>query len=457
MVVQLNPLTAISPVDGRYFDKTSELRPLFSEYALFRFRVLVEIRWLQTLADNPTIKEVTPFSENTKQQLDAIFNNFSLSDAQQIKALEATTNHDIKAIEYFLKEKILKNPELKNSSEFIHFACTSDDINNLAYGLMLKEARENCLIPCIKKLIAKLKSLAKDYASHAMLARTHGQAAVPTTMGKELANFAFRLNVQLEQFSEVSIRGKFNGAIGNYNAHRIAYPALSWPEIAKQFVTSLNLTWNPYTTQIEPHDYIAEYCDALKRINSILINLSADIWSYISLGYFKQKSKEQETGSSTMPHKINPIDFENAEGNFSLANCLYHHFSIKLPISRWQRDLRDSTLLRNLGVALAHNLIGYKSLQSGLEKIAIDETKLTEDLDQHWEILSEAIQTVLRKHGAEMPYEQLKALTRGKKLDKETLHQFIHQLKLPNAAKQQLLDLTPFNYLGYASELAKTI
>jgi adenylosuccinate lyase len=455
--VQLNALTAISPVDGRYFDKTSELRPLFSEYALFRFRVLIEIRWLQALADNTTINEITPFSENTKQQLDAIFNNFSLSDAQRIKSLEATTNHDIKAIEYFLKEKILKNPELKNSSEFIHFACTSDDINNLAYALMLKETRENCLIPCIKQLIAKLKTLAKGYASHAMLARTHGQAAVPTTMGKELANFAFRLNIQLEQFSEVEIRGKFNGAIGNYNAHRIAYPTLAWPEFAKQFVTSLHLTWNPYTTQIEPHDYIAEYCDSLKRINSILINLSADIWGYISLGYFKQKAKAQETGSSTMPHKVNPIDFENAEGNLSLANGLYQHFSNTLPISRWQRDLRDSTLLRNLGVGFAHSLIGYKSLLGGLEKIVIDDTSLAADLEQHWEILAEAIQTVLRKHGAEMPYEQLKALTRGKKLDKKALHQFISQLKLPDTAKQQLLDLTPLNYLGYASELAQTI
>ena len=455
--MQLNPLTAISPIDGRYFDKTTELRPLFSEYGLFHFRILVEIRWLQALADNAAIKEVGPFSKKTAAELDTLVKNFTSSDAQRIKDLEATTNHDIKAIEYFLKEKIKENPELKNSSEFIHFACTSEDINNLAYGLMLKEARESCLIPFTQQLIDKLKTLAKDYAAHAMLARTHGQAAVPTTMGKELANFVSRLSTQLEQFSKIPIRGKFNGAIGNYNAHHVAYPDVAWPEVSKHFVESLGLTWNAYTTQIEPHDYIAEYCDALKRINNILINLCADMWGYISLGYFKQKVKAQETGSSTMPHKINPIDFENAEGNLSLANSLYQHFSSALPNSRWQRDLRDSTLLRNLGVAFAHSLIGYKSLLAGLEKVTLDETKLTEDLAQHWEILSEAIQTVLRKHGSELPYEKLKELTRGKNLNQEILHQFIQQLTLSNEVKQQLLALTPSNYLGYAAKLAQTI
>ncbi|MES2141830.1 MAG: adenylosuccinate lyase [Pseudomonadota bacterium] len=455
--MQLTPLTAISPIDGRYFGKTAELRPIFSEYGLFRFRVLVEIHWLKTLADEPQVKEIEPFSNKTRQELDALIKKFDYDDAQRIKDLEATTNHDIKAIEYFLKEKIKKNPELKKSSEFIHFACTSDDINNLAYALMLKEAREKCLLPSIQQLVEKLKNLAKEHASHAMLARTHGQAAVPTTVGKELANFAYRLMRQKEQFAHLKILGKFNGAVGNYNVHCIAYPNIEWCKISKKFVEELGLAWNPYSTQIEPHDYIAEYCDALKRINTILINLSADMWGYISLGYFKQKLKAQETGSSTMPHKINPIDFENAEGNLSLANSLYEHFSRTLPNSRWQRDLRDSTLLRNLGVAFAHSLIAYKSLLTGLEKIILDEVKLAEDLNQHWEILAEAIQTVLRKYGAEMPYEKLKMLTRGKKLDKEALHQFIHKLELPEEAKQQLFRLAPTNYLGYAEKLAKEI
>jgi adenylosuccinate lyase len=453
--LQLTPLLAISPIDGRYFDKTTELRPIFSEYGLFYFRVLIEIRWLQMLANQPQIKEIGPFSAKTQQQLDALIKDFNYSDAQHIKTLEATTNHDIKAIEYFLKEKIKPYPELKNISEFIHFACTSDDINNLAYGLMLKEARETCFLPILQQLIEQLKSLAKDYACNAMLARTHGQPAIATTMGKELANFLSRITRQLEHYAKIPILGKFNGAIGNYNAHRIAYPDIYWPEISKQFVESLGLTWNPYTTQIEPHDYIAEYCDGLRRINTILINLCADIWGYIALGYFKQKSKIQETGSSTMPHKVNPIDFENAEGNLCLANSLYQHLANTLPNSRWQRDLRDSTLLRNLGVALAYSLIGYKNLRAGLEKITLDETKLQEDLNQHWEILAEAIQTVLRRYGTQLPYEQLKQLTRGKKLDKTKLHQFINGLDLPQEVKEKLLNLTPANYLGYAIELAQ--
>ena len=455
--MQLTPLTAISPIDGRYFHKTVELRPIFSEYGLFRFRVLVEIHWLKALADEPQIKEIEPFSNETQQVFDKLIENFGYDDAQRIKDLEATTNHDIKAIEYFLKKRIKTNSKLKNSTEFIHFACTSEDINNLAYALMLKEARENCLLPAIQQLIEKLKNLAKAHASHAMLARTHGQAAVPTTVGKELANFAYRLMRQKEQFAHLKILGKLNGAVGNYNAHCIAYPNIKWHEVSKKFVEGLGLAWNPYSTQIEPHDYIAEYCDTLKRINTILINLSADMWGYISLGYFKQKLKDQETGSSTMPHKINPIDFENAEGNLSLANSLYEHFSRTLPNSRWQRDLRDSTLLRNLGVVLAHSLIGYKNLLIGLEKINLDEVKLAEDLNQHWEILAEAIQTILRRYAAEMPYEKLKILTRGKKLDKETLHQFIDTLELPEEAKQQLLKLTPADYLGYAEKLAKEI
>jgi adenylosuccinate lyase len=455
--VQLNPLTAISPIDGRYSDKTDILRPLCSEYGLFYFRVLIEIRWLQTLADHPDIEEIPAFSAETQQQLNHIIESFNLEDAQRIKTLEQTTRHDIKAVEYFLKEKLAKNPQLKSIREFIHFGCTSDDINNLAYALMLKEVRIQHLLPSIQQLISYLKKYSHQYSTLPMLGRTHGQAAVPTTMGKELANFTQRLIKQQKLFAAVKIYGKFNGAIGNYNAHRIAYPDINWPQLSKKFVTSLDLDWNAYTTQIEPHDYIAEYCDNLKRINNILINFSADCWAYISLGYFKQKAKVDEVGSSTMPHKINPIDFENAEGNLSLANSLYQHFSSTLPISRWQRDLRDSTLLRNLGTAFAYNLIAYKSLLHGLEKISIDETRLMEDLNQHWEILAEAIQTVLRRYGADMPYEQLKILTRGKKLNQETLHQFINGLTLPENIKQKLLKLTPANYLGYATELAQSI
>lgn len=455
--VQLNSLTAISPIDGRYSEKTAALRPLCSEYGLFYFRVLVEIRWLQTLAKHSAIEEVPVFSIAAQQQLNQIIENFNLADAQQIKALEKITHHDIKAIEYFLKEKLAENSELKPICEFIHFGCTSEDINNLAYALMLKEVRQKHLLPHIEQLINHLRKLARQYASCAMLGRTHGQAAVPTTMGKELANFTQRLIAQQKLLTQVTILGKFNGAVGNYNAHRIAYPDINWPKLGQEFVLSLGLNWNAYTTQIEPHDYIAEYCDSLKRINTLLIHLAADCWGYISLGYFKQRIKKGEVGSSTMPHKINPIDFENAEGNLSLANSLYQHFANTLPISRWQRDLRDSTLLRNLGTAFAHNLIAYKSLLQGLEKISIDEIKLKQDLDQHWEILAEAIQTVLRRHGAEMPYERLKALTQGKKLDQEILHQFIKTLEIPETVKQELLQLSPVNYLGYASELAQAI
>jgi adenylosuccinate lyase len=455
--VQLTPLTAISPIDGRYFAKTAALRPLFSEYGLFRFRILIEIRWLQSLATQPLIPEIGPFSDKLQQQLNAIVDNFDLNEAKQIKAFEAKTHHDLKAVEYFIKEKTKDILGPKNNYEFIHFACTSDDINNLAYALMLKEAREKCLLPSIQRIINKLTDLAQNYAKQAMLARTHGQPATPTTMGKELANFAYRLTKQCMQYSKIAIVGKFNGAVGNYNAHRIAYPDISWPEISKQFVESLGLHWNPYTTQIEPQDYVAEYCDVLRRINIILINLTADIWGYISLGYFTQKLKMEETGSSTMPHKINPIDFENAEGNLSFANSLFQHFSNTLPLSRWQRDLRNSTLLRNVGVALAHSLIAYETLLTGLDKITIDKTNLAKDLEQHWEILAEAIQTVLRKYGAELPYEKLKLLTRGKNLDQKKIQQFINALDLPATIKQDLLNLTPAKYLGYAAELAQEI
>lgn len=455
--MQLNPLTAISPIDGRYSDKTARLRPLCSEYGLFYFRVLIEIRWLQILADQPNLKEIPKFSPSSQQKLNAIIENFSVKDAERIKTLEKITRHDIKAVEYFLKEKFSKNSQLKSIREFVHFACTSDDINNLAYALMLKEVRTHHLLPAIQKLITCLKKYAHHYASYPMLGRTHGQAAVPTTMGKELANFTQRLIEQKKLFAAVKLQGKFNGAIGNYNAHRIAYPTINWPKLSKKFVSSLDLNWNAYTTQIEPHDSITEYCDSLKRINNILINLASDCWGYISLGYFKQKTKTGEIGSSTMPHKINPIDFENAEGNLSLANSLYQHFSRTLPISRWQRDLRDSTLLRNLGSAFAYTLVAYESLSYGLEKISIDDTRLLDDLNEHWEILAEAIQTVLRRYSVEMPYEQLKALTQGKKISPETLHQFISPLKIPNDVKKRLLQLSPTNYLGYAIELAQAI
>lgn len=455
--MQLNPLTAISPIDGRYSDKTTDLRPLCSEFGLFYFRVFIEIRWLQALAEHSVIKEIPEFSPETQQQLNQIIENFNLNDAKRIKVLEKTTRHDIKAVEYFLKEKLAKIPQLEPIREFIHFGCTSDDINNLAYALMLKEVRAQHLLPAINQLIDYLKKYSHQYATHAMLSRTHGQAAVPTTMGKEFANFTQRLMVQEKIFTGVKIVGKFNGAIGNYNAHRIAYPDINWPNFCKKFVTSLNLEWNAYTTQIEPHDYIAEYCDSLKRINNILINLAADCWGYISLGYFKQKIKMGEIGSSTMPHKINPIDFENAEGNFNLANSFYQHFSSTLTISRWQRDLRDSTLLRNLGAAFAYNLVAYQSLYSGLKKISIDDTKLLEDLNQHWEILAEAIQTLLRRYATELPYEQLKTLTQGKKLDQETMDQFINDLKVSDDIKQKLLKLSPTNYLGYATELAQQL
>jgi len=455
--VQHDPLTAISPIDGRYFDKVAELRPIFSEYGLFHYRILIEICWLQTLAARSDIEGIKPFSEKASQQLNAIFENFSHHDAQRIKVLETTTHHDVKAVEYFLKEKIRENSELNSYCEYVHFGCTSDDINNLAYALMLKKAREDCLIPCIQKILQQLKFLTQHYAEHAMLARTHGQAAIPTTMGKELANFIARLTIQLKKFSQITLRGKFNGAVGNYNAHRVAYPNVPWLEVSKQFVESFGLDWNPYTTQIEPHDYIAEYCDALRRLGTVLINLSADMWGYISLGYFKQKTEATETGSSTMPHKVNPIDFENTESNLGLANHLYQYFSNTLPISRWQRDLRDSTLLRNLGVAFSYSLLAYKNLLTGLNKITIDDKRLADDLHQHWEILAEAVQTVLRRYGAHLPYEQLKELTHGKKLNQDTLSRFIRGLYLPEEAKQQLLNLTPSNYLGFSTELAHRI
>ena len=453
----LNKLNALSPVDGRYASKVDELRPIFSEFGLIKARVTVEVRWLQALSDHPEILEVNPFSDDTHAVLDAIVSNFSQHDAARVKTIESTTNHDVKAVEYFLKEKIADNAELLAVSEFIHFACTSEDINNLSYALMLKEGRDEVIGTAIAAVIDDIKSKAIDYAAAPLLSRTHGQTASPSTMGKEFANVVARLERQLLQLEDVDIMGKINGAVGNYNAHCSAYPNIDWPAFAEQFVESLGLTFNPYTIQIEPHDYIAEYFHVLARINTILIDFSRDVWGYISVGYFKQKTVAGEVGSSTMPHKVNPIDFENAEGNFGIANALMNHFAEKLPISRWQRDLTDSTVLRNLGTCLAHSLIGFKSLQKGVSKLEINEAKLLADLDANWEVLAEPIQTVMRRYGIEKPYEKLKELTRGQGIDQASMQAFIKTLDMPNEAKQQLLAMTPASYTGYAEQLAKNI
>jgi adenylosuccinate lyase len=455
--MKLSALTAISPIDGRYANKVTTLRPLFSEYALMRFRIIVEIRWLEALAAEKQFQEIKPLSKTAKAFLNRIIENFNEADAEKIKTIEQTINHDVKAVEYFLKEKFAANSELATYKEFIHFACTSEDINNLAYALMLKTAREECLLSAMDEIITFTKKMAREHAAQVMLARTHGQAASPTTLGKEFANIVARLQCQRKQYGTVAILGKCNGAVGNFNAHAIAYPNINWPALSKKFIENLGLTYNPYTTQIEPHDFIAELSDAVARFNTILIDTARDIWSYISLGYFKLKIKAEEVGSSTMPHKVNPIDFENAEGNLSLANALFQHFSSHLPRSRWQRDLRDSTLLRNLGVAFAHTLIAYQALLQGLKKLAVDKDRIDNDLEQHWEILAEAIQTVLRRYGAELPYEKLKALTRGKTVDKTALQKFIGELKLPTEAKKRLTQLTPAKYIGLAVELAEKI
>jgi adenylosuccinate lyase len=455
--MDLSSLTAISPIDGRYGSKCVDLRPIFSEYGLIRHRVLVEVRWLQMLANNPGIPEVPAFSEHANKILDGIVDNFQESDAQRVKNIERTTNHDVKAVEYFLKEKIAGNAELEAVSEFIHFACTSEDINNLAYALMLREARTQALLPQMDELISAVKKLAKDHADQPMLSRTHGQPASPTTVGKEMANVVARLERQRSQLADVTILGKINGAVGNYNAHLSAYPSLDWAEIAEQFVISLGLVWNPYTTQIEPHDYIAEMFDTVARFNTILLDFDRDIWGYISLGYFKQKTIAGEVGSSTMPHKVNPIDFENSEGNLGIANAIFDHLAAKLPISRWQRDLTDSTVLRNLGVGVAHSIIAYQATLKGIGKLEVNPDRLNEDLDACWEVLAEPIQTVMRRYGIEKPYEKLKELTRGHGIDKDRLQQFINSLEIPNEAKQALLEMTPANYLGNAAELANKI
>lgn len=455
--MELLPLTAISPIDGRYAAKTQELRETFSEYALIFYRVKVEIAWFEALAQQTEIKELPPLSEKARTFLHKISDNFNLQDAQHIKAIEGKINHDVKAVEYFLQEKFAELPELADKIAFIHFACTSEDINNLAYALMLKTAREQYLLPATDKLILFFKQFAKQYIQQPMLSRTHGQPATPTTLGKEFANIAARLQRQQQQIAAVVLMGKCNGAVGNYNAHIIAYPEVDWVNLSQQFIKNLGLECNLHTTQIEPHDFIAELSDAIARFNTVLIDTARDIWSYISLGYFKLKMKAEEVGSSTMPHKINPIDFENAEGNLLFANSMLQHFSAYLPRSRWQRDLRDSTLLRNLGVAMAHTLLGYKTFEQGLNKLAVDSQVIEQDLNQHWEILTEAVQTVLRRYQAESAYEQLKEFSRGKAVDQKQLQQFIHSLKIPEAAKKQLLQLTPSNYLGLAIELTRKI
>ncbi len=455
--MQLSPLTAISPIDGRYAAKTEDLRPIFSEYGLIRHRVTVEVRWLQTLAANHEIREVAPLSEHATNILNEIVAGFSEADAQRVKNIEQTTNHDVKAVEYFLKEKIAGNTELEAVSEFIHFACTSEDINNLAYALMLSEARALVLLPQMEAIIAALRKQAHDYAGIPMLARTHGQTASPTTLGKELANIASRLERQREQLAAAAILGKINGAVGNYNAHLAAYPDIDWPALAQGFVEGLELQWNPYTTQIEPHDYIAELFECCARFNTILLDCCRDIWGYISLGYFRQRTIAGEIGSSTMPHKVNPIDFENAEGNLGLANAIFDHLARKLPVSRWQRDLTDSTALRNLGVGVAHAAIAYASCLKGLDKLEVNLTRITEDLDNAWEVLAEPIQTVMRRYGIANPYEKLKELTRGRSIDAGIMLRFIDSLEIPEQAKARLRELTPAGYTGNAEAQARKI
>ncbi len=456
--MSLTTLNALSPLDGRYQTKLDALRPYFSEYALIKHRAWVEIEWLKALSAAPKLAEIATFSVATVKELDAAIANFSEADAAEVKTIEARTNHDVKALEYWLKAKFDSNVEVKKASEFIHFACTSEDINNLSHALMLKTARDAVMLPFLADLVARLSELSHQLAAQPMLSRTHGQTASPTTMGKELANVVYRLQRQQKQLINNEILGKINGAVGNFNAHLSAYPTFDWESFAKTFVESLGLVYNPMTIQIEPHDYMAELYDCLSRINTILIDLNRDIWGYVSVGYFKQKLKEGEVGSSTMPHKVNPIDFENSEGNLGLANAVLRHMAEKLPISRWQRDLTDSTVLRNMGVAFGYTLLGYDSCLRGLNKLEINPEKLALDLDASWEVLAEPIQTVMRRYGIQNPYEQLKELTRGKGgINKASLHTFISDLEIPSEAKQALLDMTPASYIGKATELANRI
>lgn len=455
--MELNALTAISPVDGRYGSRTTELRDIFSEFGLIKFRVTVEVRWLQQMATIAGINEVPALSESANALLNSIVDNFSMADAERVKEIERTTNHDVKAVEYLLKEKVAGNAELAAISEFIHFACTSEDINNLSHGLMLTTARDQVLLPLMDQLLASIKALAVQYKTIPMMARTHGQPASPTTLGKEMANVYIRLQRQRNQVAAVEMLGKFNGAVGNYNAHLSAYPSLDWHQISEQFVTSLGLSWNPYTTQIEPHDYIAELFDAVARFNTILIDFDRDVWGYIALGHFKQRTIAGEIGSSTMPHKVNPIDFENSEGNLGVANAIFQHLASKLPISRWQRDLTDSTVLRNLGVGFGYTLIAYHATLKGISKLEVNEVNLLTELDQNWELLAEPVQTVMRRYGIEKPYEKLKELTRGKRISPEDLALFIDNLALPDAAKAELKQMRPDNYLGAAISLVDSL
>ncbi|MFA3239537.1 adenylosuccinate lyase [Acinetobacter baumannii] len=455
----MNALTALSPLDGRYASKCDALRPFLSEFGLIHARVTVEVRWLQALSNRPEIVEVAPFSTETNAALDAIVSNFSEEDANRIKEIERITNHDVKAVEYFLKEKIAGIAELQNAGEFIHFACTSEDINNLSHALMLKNGRE-VLVSSMKQILNAISALATTHAEQPMLSRTHGQTASPTTLGKEMANVAYRLARQIKQFENVELLGKINGAVGNYNAHLSAYPNVDWPAHSQAFVESLGLTFNPYTTQIEPHDYMAELFDALRRFNTILIDFNRDVWGYISLGYFKQKLKEGEVGSSTMPHKVNPIDFENSEGNLGIANAVLAHLGEKLPISRWQRDLTDSTVLRNMGVGFAQSLIAFDACLKGIGKLELNANRLNEDLDQAQEVLAEPIQTVMRRYNVEKPYEKLKALTRGQAMTRDMMVDFVNGNELaqvPSEERARLAELTPATYTGNAAEQAKQI
>lgn len=453
--MKLSTLTALSPADGRYAGRCDGLRPIFSEYGLIRFRVKVEVEWLLALAGEAGISGLGEIANETAACLGRLATDFTESDAARVKEIEASTNHDVKAVEYFIKEQLSETGASDSVKEFTHFGCTSEDINNLAYALMLEEARRVVLLPLQQELFDRLAAMARAYARLPMLSRTHGQPASPTTLGKEMANLAWRLQAIADQLARVVILGKMNGAVGNYNAHTVAYPAVDWPGLERRFLAGLGLTPNPLTTQIEPHDWIAEYCHALARFNTVLIDLCRDAWGYIAIGYFRQKTVEGEVGSSTMPHKVNPIDFENAEGNLGLANSLLTHFSAKLPISRWQRDLTDSTVLRNLGVAVAHSVIAFESVLKGLEKLEPDPERLEEDLDNNWEVLAEPIQTVMRCYGIDAPYEKLKALTRGRRIGRDAIRQFIEGLDLPDEARARLLELTPSRYTGLAADLVE--
>ncbi len=453
---ELSALKALCPLDGRYAAKVAPLREIFSEYGLIKHRVIVELRWLKMLSQQEGIAEVPPLSADAAALLQQIEDDFSETDARRIKDIEAVTNHDVKAVEYFIKEKIESSAELQAISEFVHFACTSEDINNLSHGLMLSEARQIAVLPAMDMVIEAIRDLAHRYAGIPMLSRTHGQPASPTTVGKEMANVVYRLQRQRDQIASTRILGKINGAVGNYNAHLSAYPNLDWESIAKNFVESLGLSWNPYTIQIEPHDYMAEIFDAMARFNTILLDFDRDVWGYISLGYFKQKTIKGEVGSSTMPHKVNPIDFENSEGNLGIANALFGHLAAKLPVSRWQRDLTDSTVLRNVGVAFGYSLLAYSSSLRGIGKLEVNEARLAEDLDANWEVLAEAIQTIMRVHGIEKPYEKLKALTRGKDgINRQVLLEFVDSLDLPEQAARTLKNLTPSSYIGNSADQAK--